>query len=83
MRLESSTIILLLGLMAQMVSISDAVLILAIRHKIVLHNCNVRSRAGQLLDDHSTVLLDLHAGADVGATVLLSRGPIINHAIAQ
>ena len=34
-RLESSTIILLLGLMAQMVSISDAVLILAIRQKIV------------------------------------------------
>ena len=34
-RLESSTIILLLGLMAQMVSISDAVLILAIRRKIV------------------------------------------------
>ena len=66
-----------------MVSISDAVLILAIRHKIVLHNCNVRSRAGQLLDDHRTVLLDLHAGAYVGATVLLSSGPIIDHAIAQ
>ena len=65
--------------MAQMVSISDGVVIRARGKKILLRRC---ARARHLLNDHGPVLLDLHVGAQVSAAVFFTRGPVVELAVA-